>query len=113
MFVGIADPSIIPDHRFTASSYYDNRYIPSNARLNTSSSWAPRTTAGGDWLQIDIGYLMIVCALATQGASGHVHEWATSYKIRVSLDNVNWKYYKENSVDKVIDHKSCLILVYF
>ncbi|XP_031549733.1 EGF-like repeat and discoidin I-like domain-containing protein 3 [Actinia tenebrosa] len=100
MFVGLSYPSIVPDHRFTASSYHDVRYKPSFARLSTSSkAWGPLTTSGA-WLQIDLGSVVFVCAVATQGAGALNDEWIESFKIKVSLDNVNWDYYQENNINK-------------
>ncbi|XP_031551983.1 uncharacterized protein LOC116289233 [Actinia tenebrosa] len=101
MFVGLSYSSIIPDHRFSASSYYDLRYKPHFARLSTSSkAWGPRTTSGA-WLQIDLGSVVFVCAVATQGAGADLtDEFVRKYKIQVSLDNVNWNHYQENNGDK-------------
>jgi hypothetical protein len=100
--VGLSNPSVIPDHRFTASSFYDNRYKPNYGRLVTSSyAWTPKTTSGGDWLQIDLGSVVYACAVATQGGGTFTPERVTSYKIRVSLDDVNWNYHQENNSDKV------------
>ncbi|XP_031554820.1 uncharacterized protein LOC116291753 isoform X2 [Actinia tenebrosa] len=101
MFVGLSYSSIIPDHRFTASSYYDDRYKPHFARLSTSSkAWGPRTTSGA-WLQTDLGSVVFVCSVATQGAGADLRdEFVRRYKLRVSLDNVNWNYYRENNIDK-------------
>jgi hypothetical protein len=94
---------VIPDDRFTASSSYNNDYKPSHGRLSTSNKgWKPKTSSGGDWLQIDLGSVTYACAVATQGINtSQSAEWVTRYKIRVSLDNVNWNYYQENKIDKV------------
>jgi hypothetical protein len=94
---------VIPDHRFTASTSYNNDYKPSNGRLITSNKgWGPKTSSRGGWLQIDLGSVVYACAVATQGIeTSQSAEWVTRYKIRVSLDNVNWDYYQENNIDKV------------
>jgi hypothetical protein len=102
MFVGLSYSSMIPDHRFTASSSYGGGYIPSNARLITSNgAWGALTSSGGDWLQIDLGSVVYACAVATQGGGAFSGEYTRRYKIRVSLDNVNWDYYQDNNIDKV------------
>jgi hypothetical protein len=51
MSIGLSYPSVIPDHRFTASSYYNDCYIPSN---------------GTTWIQIDLSSVVYACAVATQ-----------------------------------------------
>lgn len=100
--VGLSYPSTIPDHRFTASSFYDYpRYRPSNGRLLSARAWGPKTASSGNWLQIDLGSLVYVCAVATQGGGKMIAEFVERYKISVSLDNVYWNYYQENNIDKV------------
>jgi len=102
MSVGLSYSIVVPDHRFTASSYYDQRYVPSNARLVTSSeAWGPKTTDGDKWLQIDLGSVVYLCAVATQGAGTFNNEFVKTYKLRVSMDNMNWKYYQQNNGDTV------------
>ncbi|XP_031549731.1 venom prothrombin activator pseutarin-C non-catalytic subunit-like [Actinia tenebrosa] len=90
--VGIADSSIIPDDRFTASSYYDHRYVPMNARLNGADrGWRPRTaTDPNDYLQIDLGEVYAICAVATQGSGSGRDKWTAEYKISTSLNQTSW-----------------------
>lgn len=109
MMVGISYSDIIPDHRFASSSHYNVIYIPSNARLMANTAWAPSSTSSA-WLQIDLGPVMFVCAVATQGSATDAHgqQYAKSYKLRVSLDNANWNYYQENNFHKVWIGKGCI-----
>ncbi|XP_031548828.1 neuropilin-2-like [Actinia tenebrosa] len=107
--VGIADSSIIPDDRFTASSYYtrdasDTRYKPKEARLNGAMGWGPNTkTDPNDYLQIDLGQVYAICAVATQGfgTNKSPNEWTTQYKISTSVNNGNWTTYKTSNADKL------------
>ena len=55
----------------------------------------------GDWLQIDLGSVVYVCAVATQGNGYGNDEYVKKYKLRISLDSVNWEYYKEKNAVKV------------
>ncbi|KAL9970481.1 hypothetical protein ACROYT_G022861 [Oculina patagonica] len=110
--VGAADRNTIPDARMTASSSYSRLYgfrkyiyhYPSYGRLNANlggGAWCPRTTSNRrDFLQVDMGAVGSVCALATQGAVGSRY-WTTSYKVHFSTDKSTWKAYKENNVEKV------------
>jgi hypothetical protein len=86
---------IILDSSFTASSYYDWRYVSSNGRLNSVHGWGPRTNAENEYLQIDLGYPYVICSIATQGMST-AYEWVTQYKINTSLDNSRYTTYREN-----------------
>ena len=104
--IGLATGGAIPDSSFSASSHFDCRYQPSYARLNGSNrGWAPETTTNpADFLQVDLLYEYIICAVATQGANG-VDEWTKKYKIQLSLNGITFFTYKENNIDKVGLHK--------
>jgi hypothetical protein len=105
--IGLQDRSIIPDISFNATSYYDRRYAPSNARLHGYLGWASRTLDSQDYLQIDLGEERIVCGVATQGNRNN-YEWVTQYKLRFSMDGSDWDTYKENGKDK-----ACIYAMFF
>ena len=103
--VGVADRNIIPDSRITASTFHDSSYYyPYYGRLHENrgrGGWCTRTTSDRtDYLQVDMGTVRSVCAVATQGASGPT-EWTTSYKLHLSTDGVTWNTYKETNIEKV------------
>ena len=102
--VGVADRNIIPDGRMTASTIYNDYFSPHYGRLNGqrgNKGWSPKTASDRtDYLQVDMGAVRYVCAVATQG-SGSNSEWITSYKLHVSTDEATWKVYKEKNVEKV------------
>ena len=103
--MGVADPNRIPNAQMTASSYYISGYYPYYGRLNDArgyGGWCPRTKKGPrtDYLQVDLGTVRSVCAVATQGAR-NVDERTTSYILRMSKDGVTWNTYKENNAEKV------------
>jgi len=98
--VGVSDSSIIYDQRFSASSSLSSSRA-SNGRLNEGSAWIPSSNNNNnDYLQIDLGSVYVVCAVATQG-NPNANDWTKTYKIKTSLDNVNWQCYKENNAVKV------------
>ena len=97
--VGLQDSSKIPDYRFTASSSGTNK-VPSLGRLNGDKAWLPSTKNADEFLQVDLGSIYFVCSVATQGAP-KAHEWTKTYKIKTSLDNLNWTTYAEDNVVKV------------
>ena len=96
------DRNKIPDARITASSYYSANYHPYYGRLNENrgyGGWCTNTTTDRtDYLQVDMGAVYSVCAVATQGYSS---VWITSYKVHLSTVGVTWNSYKENNVEKV------------
>ena len=105
--IGLASGGKIPDSSFSASSHFNNKYLPSYGRLNGNErGWAPRTTSDpADYLQIDFLYEYVICAVATQGANG-INEWTKKYEIQLSVDGTTVVTYQENSVDRVSLYKS-------
>ena len=96
----------IPDNSFSASSIWKSIYAAKYSRLNGRGAWEPRTTHDpGDYLQIDLLYEYVICAVATQGnpptQSVGAQEWTTEYKLRFSLNGTTFFTYKENKFDKV------------
>ena len=102
--IGLASRDTVPDSSFSATSEFDYFYKASNGRLNGTSAWIPRSNNNpNDYLQIDLGYEFIICAVATQGngKSPGPNEWTTNYKIQLSLDGTTFVTYQEKNVDMV------------
>ena len=96
----------IPDNSFSASSIFKAIYAAKYGRLNGRRAWEPKTTTDPtDYLQIDLLYEYVICAVATQGnpptQSPTAQEWTTEYKLRFSLNGTTFLPYKENKLDKV------------
>ena len=96
----------IPDDSFSASSIFAPTYAAKYGRLNGRGAWEPKTTTDPtDFLQIDLLYEYVICAVATQGnpptQSVGAQEWTTEYKLRFSLNGTTFLPYKENKLDKV------------
>ena len=100
----MTDNNTIPDARFTATSYYSSLYWPFYGRLNETrpnGGWCPRrSTNRADYLQVDMGVVRSVCAVATQGELVD-HEWTTNYTLQLSTNNITWNTYKETNIEKV------------
>ena len=100
----MADKNTIPDVRMTASTFASSVYYPYYGRLNENRgyrAWCPKTkTDRTDYLQVDMGTVYSVCAVATQG-NGQGSYWTTSYKVHLSTDGITWNTHKENNVEKV------------
>ena len=101
--IGIESNYTIPDSSFSASSTSGSD-TPSKGRLNGQGAWSPsKDNDAKDYLEIDLQYEFLICAVATQGKSTADH-WTTKYKLLTSLNNRNWVIYQESNEDKV-----CLI----
>ena len=102
--VGVADRNRIPDARMTASGFHSVRYYPFYGRLQGnrgSGAWCTKTSSDRtDYLQVDLGTVLDVCALATQG-NQKGGQRTTTYKVHMSTDGINWNTYKEQSIEKV------------
>ena len=94
----------IPDDSFSASSIYNSRYQAKFGRLNGPKAWEARTNNPDEYLQIDLLYEYVICAVATQGnppSNSAAQEWTTEYKLRFSFNGTTFFPYKENKTDKV------------
>lgn len=99
--IGVARTGTIPDSSFSASSEYNSVYAAKYGRLNNTKSWAPRGNSDpNDYLQIDLLFEYVICAVATQG-NPRSSEWITKYKIRLAVKDTKFVTYQENSTDKV------------
>ena len=102
--VGVADRNIIPDSRMTASTFHASSYYPYYGRLHENrgdGGWCTKTASDRtDYLQVDMGSVRSVCAVATQGYRGG-HSRTTSYKLHLSTDGVTWNTYRETNIEKV------------
>ncbi|XP_072166958.1 lactadherin-like [Diadema setosum] len=98
--LGVADGRI-PDDRLTASSTYGgqtNFYGVTKGRLDLTvpgpdgGSWtAERFRDPRPWVKIDIGQIVMVTGVITQG-SYHWDNWVTSILVSTSLDDVTWHF---------------------
>ena len=93
----------IADSKITASSILDNN-PPSQARLNYKAQgsygggWSALTNDLNQWLQVDLGSYTRVTRVATQGRNGY-DQWVTKYKLQYSVDERNFRVYKQPNVD--------------
>ena len=91
----------IPASALTASTYHSPSYSPNRGRLNSQTSWSVSDQPGPhSWLQIDLGRIMAIKKVATQGRRDF-RDWVTSYEISSSVDGIDWVLYAENGIVKV------------
>ena len=95
--VGVSNTGIILDSQMTASSEYSSSYKPYYGRLHGTrgDGWCSRpSNSNNDWLQIDFGKTIQVCAVATMG-DVNGDEWTTVFKLSFSTDGNTWKIYRD------------------
>ena len=90
----------IPDSQLTASSEWDIRHSPKQARLHTKETanrkgaWACLTNDLNQWLQVDLGKITAVTHVATQGRNFlSPGQWVTKYKLQFSNDGTSFLFY--------------------
>jgi len=96
----VASKDVLPNSSFSASSSSSGNEA-FKGRLYGDGAWSPsdNNNANG-YLQIDLLYEFVICAVATQGNPNADH-WTTQYKLQLSYCGGSWAIYQENNVDKV------------
>ena len=95
----------IPDNAITASSKLSDKHAPMYARLYTLnrdghySTWCPKRNRIGEWIQVDLGTVVMVTKIATQGRTEY-SGWTTRYSLRYSVKGTKFEQYKNNKVTK-------------
>lgn len=95
----------ISDVAMTSSTILSATTLPHFARLRNQlggCAWVPANTAdrNSSWLQIDLGILINVSAVATQGSCDD-SQWTKSYVFMYSRNGLDWKYYGELGIVRV------------
>ena len=98
--IGVASKDAFPDSSFLASSTSSGNEA-SKGRLYGGDAWSPSNNDNAnDYLQIDLLYKFVICAVATQG-NPLAGNWTKTYKLQLSSGGSNWVIYHENNTDKV------------
>ena len=67
----------------------------------SGNGWFPKNRDKTNWLQVDLGKVFLVCAVATQGGK-YNGERTTAFKLLYSSDDKNRQTYQDgNGVDVV------------
>ena len=102
--LGVSGPSKIPDRNITASSQYSPSYIPAYGRLNGTrgDGWCSSVSNSTfDWLQVDLGKISPLCAVATQG-DVNGNEWTVSFRLFFSSDGTIWRTYRNANGSEMV-----------
>ena len=91
--------------QISASSQYDENYVPSHGRLHYKGiigGWAAGANDTHPWFQVDFGIVTTVTHVATQGRY-NTSQWVTQYKLQYSNDGNSFRVFKQQgqNSDKV------------
>jgi len=89
----------VPNSRLTASSSWSDTISgPGRSRLNTrangnlAGAWVPLVNDANQWIQADLGKVMLVMAVATQGRH-EMEMYIITYKLSHSMEGTNFNEY--------------------
>ena len=109
--LGLSNRTLFPDSNFNASSFNERdgvRHLPFLARFGSKKNgsqdglgWRPLESDNSSFLEIELGYIYTICAIATERPTVFNKEHITKYKIELSTDGRKWSYYQEKGKDKV------------
>ena len=73
-----------------------------NGRLNyaAGSSWCASSSDSSPYLQVDLGSVYMICAVASQGNS-QADQWVKTYQVQYSTNGSNWVIYQEKGQKRV------------
>lgn len=80
----------VPYFRTAYSSVWDNNavgYWHGQGRLSSPQAWSSRWNSVGQWLQMDVGEVLSIAGVVTQGRRDYP-QWVSSYKVQVSHEFV-------------------------
>lgn len=106
---------VIPDSAITASSQRTSGHATYRARLHNypqmpfsisvdSAAWCPSTSQAGEYLQIDIGRVVYLTKIATQGRPYYsiTYQYVTKYQLKYrQTPSSTWVDYLEGNAVKV------------
>eukprot|EP00057_Strongylocentrotus_purpuratus_P010883 XP_011665357.1 PREDICTED: lactadherin-like [Strongylocentrotus purpuratus] len=94
--LGVEDGRI-PDSSLTSSSIWSSGHEAYRGRLNAvvvsgnAGAWVAAAAANNEWIKVDLGEDTLVTGVITQGRPIS-DQWATSFRISYSRDNINWTF---------------------
>lgn len=103
------------DSQITAFSEYDAYHSTKRSRLHTKEisalergAWLSLMNDADQWLQIDVGKVLNVTHIATQGRNTYSpFQYVTKYKVQYSNDGQTFQFYKREAQNSVEVRKFC------
>lgn len=82
--------NIIPVIQLTSSSSRDANHTAREARLYNFNAWCAGGSGTNEYLQVNLGELMTITGLATQG-DPHGSGWVKTYNVSYSKNGKEWR----------------------
>uniref|UniRef100_A0A3Q4ARB3 Neuropilin n=1 Tax=Mola mola TaxID=94237 RepID=A0A3Q4ARB3_MOLML len=102
---GMESRKITDDQITASSSFYDERWLPRQARLNyNDNGWTPNEDSNREYIQVDLHTLKVLTGIATQGAISKETQkayYVTTFKLEVSTNGEDWMVYRHGKNHKV------------
>uniref|UniRef100_A0A3B4U9T4 Neuropilin n=1 Tax=Seriola dumerili TaxID=41447 RepID=A0A3B4U9T4_SERDU len=102
---GMESGKITDDQITASSSFYDEHWLPRQARLNyNDNAWTPNEDSNREYIQVDLHTLKVLTGIATQGAISKETEktyYVTTFKLEVSTNGEDWMVYRHGKNHKV------------
>ncbi|XP_069554513.1 neuropilin-2a isoform X3 [Brachyistius frenatus] len=100
------EPGKISDDQISASTtFYDNRWLPRQARLNNDdNAWTPSEDSNKEYIQVDLHFLKVLTGISTQGAVSKETQksyYVTTFKLEVSTNGEDWMVYRHGKNHKI------------
>ncbi|XP_038278179.1 neuropilin-2 isoform X2 [Dermochelys coriacea] len=103
--LGMESGRISNEQISASSTYSDGRWTPQQSRLNSDDNgWTPNLDSNKEFLQVDLRFLTMLTAIATQGAISKETQngyYVRSYKLEVSTNGEDWMMYRHGKNHKV------------
>uniref|UniRef100_G3NY79 Neuropilin n=1 Tax=Gasterosteus aculeatus aculeatus TaxID=481459 RepID=G3NY79_GASAC len=102
---GMESGKITDDQITASSSFYDEHWLPRQARLNYhDNGWTPNEDSNKEFVQVDLHTLKVLTGIATQGAVSKETQktyHVTTFKLEVSTNGEDWMVYRHGKNHKV------------
>ncbi|XP_016082720.1 neuropilin-2 isoform X3 [Ornithorhynchus anatinus] len=103
--LGMESGRISSEQISASSSYSDGRWTPQQSRLHSDDNgWTPNLDSNKEFLQVDLRFLTVLTAIATQGAISRETQngyYVKSYKLELSTNGEDWMMYRHGKNHKI------------
>ncbi|ELW70817.1 Neuropilin-2 [Tupaia chinensis] len=103
--LGMESGRIANEQISASSTYSDGRWTPQQSRLHgDDNGWTPNLDSSKEYLQVDLRFLTMLTAIATQGAISRETQngyYVKTYKLEVSTNGEDWMVYRHGKNHKV------------
>ncbi|XP_028281141.1 neuropilin-2a isoform X2 [Parambassis ranga] len=104
MALGMESGKISDDQISASTTFYDNRWLPRQARLNNEdNAWTPAEDSNKEYIQVDLHFLKVLTGISTQGAVSKETQksyYVTTFKLEVSTNGEDWMVYRHGKNHK-------------